>query len=48
LLLRHAGFTYQEIAAAMEVAPGSVGTLLARAQRRFLSLYSQRKDDDER
>jgi RNA polymerase sigma factor (sigma-70 family) len=48
LLLRHTGFAYQEIAAAMEVAPGSVGTLLARAQRRFLGLYGQRKDDDER
>jgi RNA polymerase sigma factor (sigma-70 family) len=48
LLLRHTGFTYQEIADAIGVAPGSVGTLLARAQRRFLDRYRQRKDDDER
>jgi RNA polymerase sigma factor (sigma-70 family) len=47
LLLRHTGFTYQEIAGALDVAPGSVGTLLARAQRRFLDLYRQRKDDDQ-
>jgi RNA polymerase sigma factor (sigma-70 family) len=43
LLLRHTGFAYQEIAGALDVAPGSVGTLLARAQRRFLDLYDQRK-----
>lgn len=35
LLLRHAGLSYQEIATAIEVAPGSVGTLLARAERAF-------------
>ncbi|RME49205.1 MAG: sigma-70 family RNA polymerase sigma factor, partial [Chloroflexi bacterium] len=31
LLLRHAGLSYQELADALGVAPGSVGTLLARA-----------------
>lgn len=36
LLLRHEGFTYREVAEAVGVAPGSVGTLLARAQRRFV------------
>ncbi|MDX1579318.1 MAG: sigma-70 family RNA polymerase sigma factor [Gemmatimonadota bacterium] len=35
LLMREEGFRYAEIAEAIEVAPGSVGTLLARALRRF-------------
>jgi RNA polymerase sigma-70 factor (ECF subfamily) len=35
LLMRHGGFSYKEIAEALDVAPASVGTLLARAQRRF-------------
>jgi RNA polymerase sigma-70 factor (ECF subfamily) len=41
LLLRHAGLSYAEIAAAVEVAPGSVGTLLARAERAFVAQYEQ-------
>lgn len=40
LLLRHSGLSYKEIAAALEIAPGSVGTLLARAERAFERLYS--------
>ena len=39
LLLRHAGFSYAEIAAVLEVAPGSIGTLLVRAERAFLEAY---------
>lgn len=39
LLLRHSGFTYQEIAAALGVAPASVGTLLARAEEDFAERY---------
>lgn len=35
LLMREEGFRYAEIAEVIEVAPGSVGTLLARALRRF-------------
>ena len=35
LVLRHSGYAYAEIAAAVGVAPGSVGTLLARAERAF-------------
>ena len=42
LLLRYAGLSYAEIAAALEIAPGSVGTLLARAERAFLEVYRQR------
>lgn len=39
LLLRYAGLSYAEIAAAMEVAAGSVGTLLVRAERAFTKAY---------
>lgn len=39
LLLRHAGLSYAEIAAALEVAPGSIGTMLARAERSFLDVF---------
>jgi len=35
LLMREEGFRYAEIAEVVGVAPGSVGTLLARALRRF-------------
>jgi RNA polymerase sigma-70 factor (ECF subfamily) len=41
LLLRHTGLAYNEIAAIVNVAPGSVGTLLARAERAFMSEYEQ-------
>lgn len=39
LLLRGAGLSYAEIAEAIGVAPGSVGTLLARAEARFRDAY---------
>lgn len=35
LLMRYSGFSYREIAEALEMAEGSVGTTLARAERRF-------------
>ena len=35
LLMRYSGFSYKEIAEAIEVAATSVGTLLARAESRF-------------
>jgi len=35
LVLRSEGLSYSDLAAAIGVAPGSVGTLLARAQRAF-------------
>lgn len=41
LLLRHAGLSYAEIAAVLDVAPGSIGTLLARAERAFVAAYQQ-------
>lgn len=37
LLLRHAGLAYSEIAEVIHVAPGSIGTLLARAERALLA-----------
>jgi len=41
LVLRHSGLSYKEIAAALKIASGSVGTLLARAEERFEALYTQ-------
>ncbi|NJN66936.1 MAG: sigma-70 family RNA polymerase sigma factor [Chloroflexaceae bacterium] len=41
LLLRSAGCSYAEIATALHIKPGSVGTLLARAERAFLAIYQQ-------
>jgi len=39
LLLRYAGLSYAEIAGALDLAPASVGTLLARAERAFEAAY---------
>lgn len=41
LILRHSGLSYREIADAIGVAPGSVGTLLARAERAFKRTYER-------
>jgi RNA polymerase sigma-70 factor (ECF subfamily) len=41
LILRHSGLSYAEIAAALSVAPGSVGTLLARAEKEFEKCYEK-------
>ena len=35
LLMRYSGFSYKEIAAAIDVEPTSIGTLLSRAEKRF-------------
>ncbi len=35
LILRYSGLSYKEIAATLEIAPASVGTLLARAEKEF-------------
>ncbi len=42
LLLRHEGLSYREVARAVGVAPSSVGTLLARAERAFRAAYEAR------
>lgn len=47
LLMREEGFKYSEIARAVDVAPGSVGTLVARALKRFVEVYRPDKDDDD-
>jgi len=43
LLLRHEGLSYKEIAEVMDMAPASVGTILARALRRFATAYHKEK-----
>ncbi len=43
LVLRAEGFRYHEIATALGVAPGSVGTLLTRAERSFREQYEARR-----
>jgi RNA polymerase sigma-70 factor (ECF subfamily) len=45
LLLRNAGLSYKELAEALKVAPGSIGTLIARAERKFEMLYSRGERD---
>lgn len=45
LLLRSSGFSYQEMAQALELNPASVGTLLARAQKAFRKEYVSRYGD---
>jgi len=35
LILRHSGLSYAEIATTLKLSPGSVGTLLTRAEREF-------------
>jgi RNA polymerase sigma-70 factor (ECF subfamily) len=44
LILRQSGMTYAEIADALDLAPGSIGTLLARAEREFEAHYPQSDD----
>jgi len=39
LLLRYAGLSYRELAEALDLAPGSVGSLLARAEAAFEKAY---------
>jgi RNA polymerase sigma-70 factor (ECF subfamily) len=46
LLLRHAGYSYAEIAGTCELAIGSVGVLLARAERTFRDSYRQQQGAD--
>jgi RNA polymerase sigma-70 factor, ECF subfamily len=45
IVLRHSGLAYKEIAAALNVAPASVGTLLARAEERFETIYRRGEKD---
>jgi RNA polymerase sigma-70 factor (ECF subfamily) len=44
LILRHTGHTYADIADILDVAPGSVGTMLARAEKDFERRYRMWED----
>jgi RNA polymerase sigma-70 factor (ECF subfamily) len=44
LLLRAEGYSYRDIAAAVNVKEASIGTLLARAKRTFREVYQERTD----
>jgi RNA polymerase sigma-70 factor (ECF subfamily) len=39
LILRHSGLSYKDIAAALDLAPASIGPLLVRAEREFEKRY---------
>jgi RNA polymerase sigma-70 factor (ECF subfamily) len=45
LLLREEGLDYHEIAAALGLSVGSVGTTLSRARRRLLDVYETLQRD---
>ena len=45
LILRYSGQSYSEIAAAIGVAPGSVGTLLVRAEQEFEKVFIRLEGD---
>ena len=45
LILRHEGLSYLELAATLQMNPGSVGTLLARAQQAFRKEFGNRYGD---
>ncbi|HEX6306838.1 MAG TPA: sigma-70 family RNA polymerase sigma factor [Longimicrobiales bacterium] len=47
LLMREEGFKYDEIARVIGVAPASVGTLIARALKRFVAEYEAQEVRDE-
>jgi RNA polymerase sigma-70 factor (ECF subfamily) len=44
LILRYSGLAYKEIAATLEIAPASVGTLLARAEKEFEDVFLQTQE----
>ncbi len=46
LLMREEGFSYEEMARALGVAPSSIGTLIARALKRFAGAYPVEAVDD--
>lgn len=47
LLLWDAGLSYREIADRMGLAPGAVGTTLARARKRLVEAYGERKEEED-
>jgi RNA polymerase sigma-70 factor (ECF subfamily) len=47
LLMREEGFKYEEIAQVIGVAPASVGTLIARALKKFAGVYPAQEGEDD-
>src|SRR5687767_14349160 len=47
LLMREEGLDYNEIAEALELSPGSVGTTLSRARRRLVETYESLQRERE-
>ena len=47
LLMKEEGLNYDEIAEALELSPGSVGTTLSRARRRLVETYEAMQRDRE-
>jgi RNA polymerase sigma-70 factor, ECF subfamily len=45
LILRACGFSYKEIADSLHVSPGSIGTMLVRAERKFETLIMRGGND---
>jgi RNA polymerase sigma-70 factor (ECF subfamily) len=45
LIMQQMGFSYREMAAAVGVAPGSVGTLLSRARGAFREAYAAQDEE---
>ena len=41
LVLRHSGMSYSEIAEALQLSPGSIGTILARAEEEFERVFKR-------
>jgi RNA polymerase sigma-70 factor (ECF subfamily) len=48
LLLKHAGYSYREIATVLDLAEASIGTMLARATASFHAAFSARNTVPER
>ena len=48
LLMKEEGLSYPEIAEALDLSPGSVGTTLARARRRLVEAYEALEGKGER
>lgn len=44
LTLRYSGYSYREIAGVLKIAPSSVGTILARAERAFRRAFESLDD----
>ena len=47
LLMKEEGLNYGEIAEALDLSPGSVGTTLSRARRRLVEIYESLQRERE-